>query len=165
VIQQYYYTNPIPTQRRGLEDTDNESVTEETNKDILNPMALDKLKERLSKLYNKDVEFNLIKQHYPYLNTRLARSPQQNYSSITKQDSPTIKLDSPTIKLDSPTIKLDSPTIRQDSSSSSTKRDSSTTKTKEFMNKFDNVIQKCHQVFDENPELFWKIHQRILNLF
>ncbi|CAG8776442.1 32029_t:CDS:1 [Gigaspora margarita] len=71
VFQQYYYASTIPTQRRGLEEIDNGSAKEETNKDIFNPIALDKLKERLSKLYNKDVEFNLIKQHYPYLNSKI----------------------------------------------------------------------------------------------
>ncbi|CAG8666968.1 4044_t:CDS:1 [Scutellospora calospora] len=71
LFQQYYYTSPIPTQRRGFEDITNGSSSEETNKDIFNPMALNKLKDRLSRLYNKEVEFTLIKQNYPYLNSKI----------------------------------------------------------------------------------------------
>ncbi|CAG8581498.1 20766_t:CDS:1 [Cetraspora pellucida] len=69
VFQQYYYTNATQGQRRELEDTANGST--KGNNEIFNSTALNKLKERLSRLYNKDVEFNLIKQHYPYLNSKI----------------------------------------------------------------------------------------------
>ncbi|CAG8712691.1 3283_t:CDS:1, partial [Acaulospora colombiana] len=41
------------------------------NSNIFDPKCLNILKERLGKMYNKEVEFQLVRQHYPFLNAKI----------------------------------------------------------------------------------------------
>ncbi|CAG8555430.1 9572_t:CDS:1 [Acaulospora morrowiae] len=68
VFRQYFYPGIQQPPREGVIPSSEPPVF---NSNVFDQKYLDILKERLGKMYNKDVEFQLIRQRYPFLNARI----------------------------------------------------------------------------------------------
>ncbi|RHZ87335.1 hypothetical protein Glove_37g72 [Diversispora epigaea] len=82
IFQQYFHTGLKPQsgllQRGGGNNNMNQNLSFSTNNlndlnnlNAFDPKYLNILKERLKNLYNKDVEFQLIRHPYPFLNAKI----------------------------------------------------------------------------------------------